>query len=182
MVVEQTPALDTFRPADIEVVVSELERAVDAAREERVADGVGRIAANGAQGVAAGAPEEVQWVLKTDQPDGLEAFEEADWQACGELILEVPPAPAPAWHAGLAAAVQQLGRERVRLAVPTLCRRWDQEALAVSIAKLRETGYLRWQIGNPAGWEQLGLRDGASELDVTADWPLYAMNLILTGW
>ena len=67
----------------------------------------------------------------------------------------------------------------VRLGLPPVTRAWEREALETWMARAWERGQRAWEIANLDGLERLrkvtGL--GARELDVTADWWVWAWNL-----
>jgi hypothetical protein len=113
--------------------------------------------------------------VKTGRPEVLEAFDEADWEG-GEAVLALEDGEDPL--SGLATLEERLGRERLRLALPTIVRARDEVWLLPRVARLLDAGWTRWELSNLAGWGQLGLTAGADArgLDVTADWPLYVTN------
>lgn len=105
------------------------------------------------------------WSLMTDQP----ALLAGTWDGLDEIVLDISRAE---WT-DIEQAISQFPGERVRLALPTLVRQADEADLAQRIQALRERGYRRWQIGNLAGLDLLAPH---ADLDLVADWPLYALN------
>jgi putative protease len=121
----------------------------------------------------------LRWILKTDRLATLDAFPEEELGAAEELVLELGREPVR----GLAERVEALaaragGRDRIRLALPVVVRAWEEKALRARIEALRAAGFARWEVANAAGWALLGLDagTGAGGLDLSADWPLYAVN------
>jgi putative protease len=124
----------------------------------------------------------VSWLLKIDRVDMLDAFEEPDWAAVGEVILDIGRESLEKIQAALNKWEAVLGRERIRLALPCLTRQWQGDALRRKLEVLRNDGWERWEIANLAGWKRLGLSvDGADKdagrvRNLSTDWTLYALN------
>jgi hypothetical protein len=121
------------------------------------------------------------WSVLTDQPELLGALRGEDWD---EIVLDISRA---SWG-DIETAVSEVPKDRLRLALPAICRGEEESELLRRIALLREQGYGKWQIANLSGLDYLG---SLEDLDVLADWPLYvlntpAMNLLdsvgLRGW
>jgi putative protease len=127
---------------------------------------------------APGGAERLAWILKTDRLATLDAFEDADLEAAEELIIDLGREPVRGLAERLLAlAARAGGRERIRLALPMIVRSWDEKALRARVEVLRAAGFARWELGNIASWALLGLApDRADGLDLSADWPLYAVN------
>lgn len=121
----------------------------------------------------------VQWCLKTDQPAGLDAFEDADWQDVDEVVLEVPPDATNAFDTVINRLAARIGTTHLRMALPVIMRRWEQSAFQKTIRRLAGAGWCRWQVANLGAW---GLFRSAVagwqgiELDISADWPMYVLN------
>src|SRR6185369_15842171 len=72
-----------------------------------------------------------------------------------------------------------IGRERVRLALPALTRKWEEGGLLHKLAKLRQAGWKRWEAGNLSAWSYLGLdplAKSTGDIDLATDWSAYAIN------
>ena len=50
-----------------------------------------------------------------------------------------------------------LGRDRIRLALPALTRKWEEHGLRLKIDKLRPPGWTKWEAANLSAWSYLGL-------------------------
>jgi hypothetical protein len=81
----------------------------------------------------------------------------------------------------------RLGQERLRLALPALTRRWEENGLRHKIARLREAGWVRWEAANLSAWSHLGLDPLHPDpgVDLATDWSVYVLNRLavqaLTG-
>ncbi len=119
-----------------------------------------------------------RWSLKTDRLERLAGFEPADWNGVDEVILEIGAAGAGELPEQLGLLSGQLGRERIRLALPMLIRAWEGGALRAALGALVRAGWTRWQIANLAGWSWLrGLAAPAGGgLNISVDWPVYVVN------
>ena len=74
-------------------------------------------------------------------------------------------------------AARHLGKERIRLALPAVTRKWEEHALQLKVAKLRSLGWTKWEAANLSAWgfleRDLNGRDG---LDLSTDWSVYVLN------
>jgi putative protease len=113
------------------------------------------------------------WSIKTDRLAHLDDFDDADFAAIDEVIVDIArdhPAELPARLEQLAGRV---GRDRVRLALPAVTRKWEERGLLAKIARLREAGWTNWEVSNVSGWTYLQPLEG---LDLATDWPIYVVN------
>jgi putative protease len=119
---------------------------------------------------------ELRWSLKTDQPACLREILASDTP--DEVTLDISGLPFAEFENQLAEITAMLGRERVRLALPVICRAGDRADLTDRICALREQGWRKWEVSNLWGWRALGLDPAApdSGFDLAADWPLYVLN------
>ncbi|MBR6372022.1 MAG: U32 family peptidase [Victivallales bacterium] len=69
------------------------------------------------------------------------------------------------------------GRERIRLALPVIVRPAARHDYAPLAKKLAKAGWHKWEIGNLGGFDVFQGMD----VDLTADWSLYAFNHIAAG-
>jgi putative protease len=154
---------------------------VEAAKAElRPAAPAGPAATQGAD--EAPAPQ-LAWILKTDRLDTLDDFSPDELAAAEELVLDLGREPARALVERIEALAGRAGgRGRIRLALPAIVRSWEEKALRARVDALRAAGFARWELANVASWAQLGLSPGRPDgLDLTADWPLYAVNRAAAG-
>ncbi len=110
-----------------------------------------------------------EWILSIDAPAALQDFETADREGVSEILLPL--------EAATPESLQTLSRSwpgaRLRVALPTLCRAWESEGIRKTVENLIATGQTLWQADNLWGWHILRSHAG---LDITAGWPLYALN------
>jgi putative protease len=102
----------------------------------------------------------------------LRAFNAGDLDAVDEVVLDVGREPESVLRTEIDELARRVGPERVRLALPAILRTPDGDAVRRTAARLLSDGWRRWEISNLSGFVLLS-GDG---LDVSADWPLYAMN------
>jgi putative protease len=111
------------------------------------------------------------FLLKTDQPSALlAAFPGGDIPRITELTIELGRETTEQIEAVLA---QLPPRIAVRFALPMITRAWDREALAAQIRHFFDAGHRRWEAANLSALEFI---PRAGDLDLSADWPLYALN------
>ncbi|MHC5055134.1 MAG: peptidase U32 family protein [Planctomycetota bacterium] len=122
--------------------------------------------------------ERFLWSVKTDRIAHLASFEAEDWRDVSEATIDISRGPLEELEAGLAGLARQLGRERVRLALPVITRAWEEPDLRGRIRRLRDAGWRRWEIANPSGWTFLRIDPAApgDDVDLATDWPLYVAN------
>ncbi len=111
------------------------------------------------------AADSPRYILKTDNSASLSALTKDDWQDIAEVIIEGSAEEIT----GLA---KQIGEEKIRIALPPICRYWENEKLSHFIRTMTAKGYKKWEISNLSGLKMLPL----SGLDFTTDWSIYAVN------
>jgi putative protease len=123
-------------------------------------------------------PKEPRWALKIDQPFYLNLFSPQDLQRIDELIFDLGLIDPEELPEALSSLAELLGRNRLRLALPVILRdEGSRRDWRVAVGELIRSGWHRWQIGNIGALALLreaGLPETSA--DLTADWPLYAMN------
>ena len=65
-------------------------------------------------------------------------------------------------------------RITLRLALPMIVRAWDREPLTAQIRHCLDRGHRHWEAANLSSLDFLPKNH--ANLDLTADWPLYALN------
>ena len=111
------------------------------------------------------------FLLKTDQPSVvLAAFPDGEIPRITELIVELGRESAEQIEAALAKLPENIA---VRFALPTIARAWDREELLAQIRHFFDRGHRRWEAANLSALEFIPRAD---EPDLSADWPLYALN------
>jgi putative protease len=122
---------------------------------------------------------EFRWSIKVDRVGFLDDFAAEDWAGLDEVVLDIArdhPTELAERLDRLAAAV---GRERVRLALPPLTRKWEEHGLLHKVGRLRAAGWCKWEAANLSAWTYLGLDPAAADtgdLDLATDWSVYALN------
>ena len=114
------------------------------------------------------------WSLKADRIGFLDSFEACDWENLDEVVLDIARDPAPLLLDGLKALSARLGPERVRVALPTLTRKWEEKGIVQKIQMLRAAGFERWEASNVSALSYLSLP--SAEISFSTDWPLYVVN------
>ncbi|MCK6472236.1 MAG: U32 family peptidase [Planctomycetes bacterium] len=121
---------------------------------------------------------EAQWSAKVDRIGFVDAFEAEDWRGLDEIVVDIARDPLPNLQGRLDELGAALGRDKVRLALPAITRKWEEKGIRQKIEKLRAAGWRKWEGSNLAAWSYLAA-DPASEkqnLDLAADWALYTVN------
>ena len=145
-----------------------------AAREKRVEQAISSLSLlNPEPGPPPPSAEPPPFLLKTDQPSALlAAFPDGDVPRVTELIVELGRESAEEIEAALAQIPERIA---VRLALPMVTRAWDREELLAQIRRFFDAGHRRWEAANLSALEFI---PRAAELDLSADWPLYALNSV----
>ncbi len=157
-------------------LASGLEEALSQAHNERAARALADLCPEVPARARTGA---FRWNVKVDRVGFLDAFEADDWAGVDEVIVDVArdhPAVLGEKLEHIAAAV---GRERVRLALPPLTRKWEEHGLLHKVEKLRGAGWAKWEAANLSAWSYLGLDAGArapDDVDLATDWSVYVLN------
>ncbi len=149
-----------------------LEQALRAAREKHVEQAISSLSRlNPEPAPLSPATKTPAFLLKTDQPSALlAAFPDGNLPRVTELIVELGRETAEEIEAALAHFPERLA---VRLALPMVTRAWDREELLAQIRRFFDAGHRRWEAANLSALEFI---PRATELDLSADWPLYALN------
>jgi hypothetical protein len=114
-----------------------------------------------------------------DRVGFVDAFDGDDWIGVEELIVDVARDHPTMLAEKLDHWAGVLGRDRIRLALPPLTRKWEEKGLLHKIDRLRSAGWSRWEAGNLSAWSYLGLDPATGEthgLDLSTDWSVYALN------
>jgi putative protease len=130
-----------------------------------------------------------RWSIKVDRVEYLSAFVGQDWEELDEIIVDIARDHPQLLEERLEGLGAVLGKERIRLALPALTRRWEEKGLLHKIERLRALGWRKWEAANLSAWDQLGLdaacgpdgRNGfpgadAESIDLAADWSIYVLN------
>ena len=125
----------------------------------------------------------LSWSIKVDRCAFLDAFESEDWEGLNEVLIEIARDPLEVLRERLASLSRTPGRQRVRLALPALTRKWEEGPLCRKIAALRAEGWDKWEAANLSAWRFLGLRptgtsDAAAAGSLSTDWSVYVVNRV----
>lgn len=122
-------------------------------------------------------PRGFRWNIKVDRAGYLDSFAGDDWTDVDEVVVDIGRDHVSLLEEQLARLEDKVGRDRVRLALPALTRKWEERSLQHKIERFRAAGYTKWEAANVSAWSFLGAAlDGNHQLDLAADWSLYALN------
>ncbi len=123
-------------------------------------------------------PQPLRWSIKVDRVAALDALQPADWDGVDELVLDIARDHPAVLRDRLAALAGQIGRDRIRLALPALVRSWERRGIAHKIGSLRGDGWTKWEAANLAAWDDLGIDPitPRSDIDLATDWSVYVIN------
>ena len=129
----------------------------------------------------AGKGRGLRWSIKTDRIAHLTAWEPADYQDLDEVVIEIQRDPLTELMAGLALWRDQVGVDKIRLALPTLMREWERPDLEEKIKVLQADGWTHWEAGALFAWPLLSRSCSAAVSQppgtlLTADWSVYVTN------
>lgn len=162
-------------------LAAELERLLEAAAMERLQAVRADVLPPPAP-VSASPQSTFAWSVKVDRIGFLDAFEAEDWKNTDEVLVDLARDNANVLEQKLAALAETAGRERVRLAIPAVVRKWEEADIRRKIERLLAAGWHKWELANLAGWHLLGLDPSAGHmpreagLDLATDWSVYVIN------
>lgn len=120
-----------------------------------------------------------RWSVKVDRAEFLDAFTPDDWADVDEAIIDIARDHPATLTEKLDRLAATIGRDRVRLALPALTRKWEEPGLLHKLHKLRAAGWRRWEAANLSAWSYLGLGpDSTGDIDLSTDWSVYAINRV----
>ncbi len=114
-----------------------------------------------------------KWIVKTDRLAHLDAFTDDDWADVDEIIIDIARDHPAVLADRVEALGARLGRERIRLALPPLTRKWEERGIVHKIERIRAAGWRKWEAGNLSAWSFLAPLAG---IDLAADWSVYVLN------
>jgi putative protease len=121
------------------------------------------------------------WNIKVDRIGFLDAFTAEDWRDVDEVVIDIARDHAMLLGERLEQLAGTIGRQRIRLALPAVTRKWEERGLLNKITRLREAGWRRWESANLSAWSYLGLDPTSShtgEIDLATDWSVYVLNRV----
>jgi putative protease len=154
----------------------DLEAALHRASQERVSQVMAEVCP---PAPAPGPAPAFRWSIKVDRVGCVDAFEADAWAGVDELIVDIARDHPAALAERLEHWAGVIGRERIRLALPALTRKWEDHGLRLKIQKLRAAGWAKWEAANISAWPYLGLdpsRSDTGPIDLATDWSVYVVN------
>jgi hypothetical protein len=118
-------------------------------------------------------------MIKVDRIGFLDAFEDEDLTGVEEIVVDIARDHPALLAEKLDTWAARVGRDRLRLALPALTRRWEEAGLVHKIDRLRAAGWQRWEAANLSAWSYLGLdprEPNTGPLDLATDWSVYVVN------
>src|SRR5262249_36907963 len=118
------------------------------------------------------------WSIKVDRLAFLDALEDADLAGVEEIVVDIARDHPAILAEKLQHWAERLGHDRLRLALPALTRRWEENGLRHKIASLRGAGWRKWEAANLSAWDYLGLDPCRPDpsIDLASDWSVYVVN------
>lgn len=118
-----------------------------------------------------------RWSIKADRAGYFAAFEPQDWHDLDEVVIDIGRDHVTRLDEELARLAARFGKERIRLALPALTRKWEEPGLRYKIDRFLSSGWMKWEAANLSAWSLLNLPvDGEHNLNLAADWSLYSLN------
>jgi len=120
-----------------------------------------------------------RWSIKVDRVEYLNGFNTADAEILDEAVVEIGKDSLRQLDSMLEQAAERIGHSRIRLALPAVTRKWEEQDLCRKIDHLRAKGWLKWEAGNLSAWGFLGFAPEAAasdSLEIATDWSVYVMN------
>ncbi len=120
----------------------------------------------------------LQWSIKVDRLTFLDDFANEDWHGIDEVVIDIARDHPSILRERLERIAEDVGRDRIRLALPALTRSWEDKGIRQKIDALRIAGWRRWEAANLSAWHYLGADPlkPTGELDLATDWSVYVMN------
>lgn len=120
-------------------------------------------------------PARFAWSIKVDRIGFLDVFESADWSDVDEIIVDIARDHPTVLCERLEDLADSVGRDRIRLALPPLTRKWEEAGILHKIERLLSLGWMRWEAANLSAWSMLECPSQPG-LDIAADWTTYTLN------
>jgi putative protease len=116
-----------------------------------------------------------RWSIKVDRVEFLTKLEDADLQDVDEIVIDIARDHPALLQESLSRWAARLGRDRVRLALPSLTRSWEDKGIRHKIEQFRSAGWSKWEAANLSAWSYLHAGD-LGPLDLATDWSVYVLN------
>jgi putative protease len=154
----------------------DLTAALEEARQKQLAQRIRQVQAATCVSLPTPPAAEVpnfRWSIKVDRIGYLDTFDVHDFAGIDEIIIDIARDHPGLLQEQLRSLADRVGRERLRLALPPLTRRWEEHGLRHKIAQLTAAGWAKWEAGNLSAWKFL---DQPERLDISTDWSIYVLN------
>ncbi len=124
------------------------------------------------------------WSIKVDRINFLDEFEAPDYAGVDEVIIDIARDHATILDEKIARLAAKVGREKIRLALPPVTRKWEEHGIQLKLERLRNAGFSKWEAGNVSAWSYLNSLDALKETgrrdacgtDLATDWSVYVVN------
>jgi len=167
------------------MAAAQMEQELDAIFEERIKNVERKVLPTPPEQKPHLSANELRWSLKADRITFVDAFEDSDWNGIDELVVDIARDHITLLQQKLDAVAQKIGRDRIRLALPAVTRKWEEKGLLLKLEKLRAAGWQKWEAANASAWNFLNLKlqvagkdldTPDTSLDLATDWSVYAIN------
>ena len=121
------------------------------------------------------------WSVKVDRISFLDNFEAQDFENLDEVVIDIARDHATLLLEKIERLATRIGKEKIRLALPAVTRKWEEQGVLLKLARLRGAGFEKWEAANVSAWSYLGalglLRgEKDSAIELAADWSVYVVN------
>jgi putative protease len=160
-------------------ITDELEEKLKSALAARVQTAVAAVCgdASAKRRPASGSGEPFRWSIKVQKVGALDAFSAHDWEDVDEVLVEIADDAMIALQAKLDRLGEQIGHDHIRLALPMITRKWEEQDLLRKIQALKSAGWKKWEAANISAWAFLNLKSEISNpRDLSTDWSVYVTN------
>jgi hypothetical protein len=162
-------------------LAEQLERALDAALERRLQAVRTDVLLPVAPPTSA---VRATWSIKVDRIGFLDDFEDSDFSHVDEVLIDIARDHAAVLDDKLARLAARIGREKIRLALPPVTRKWEEHGIQLKLERLRAAEFSKWEAGNVSACSYLNSLDAlnetgrrsASGTDLATDWSVYVVN------
>ncbi|MBR0460158.1 MAG: U32 family peptidase [Victivallales bacterium] len=124
------------------------------------------------------------WSIKIDRPHFLDLLHTDLLASLEEVVFAIDRTPAQDLPSVLEALAERVGRDRIRISLPVICRHGGPHDWRSLLPSLVAAGWNRWELGNLGTFDILHAAGVTPDnADLTADWSLYTTNrLAAKAW
>jgi len=165
-------------------MADDIERALDAALAKRLEIVRADVLPRDERKQAGSLHHKLAWSIKVDRIGFLDAFDDADFVGVDEVLIDIARDHGVILTEKLDRLAGRIGRDKIRLALPPVTRKWEENGIQLKLERLRKSGHSKWEAGNVSAWTYLnanGILDGSvpgdsSEFELATDWSIYVVN------